>query len=385
MKLKFIHGLYIGSIGSLIATLTAVTVIGHCSLDTYKLNALSKHITKYYYKDVSKTKLSDEACKGMVSGLDKYSEYYTAEEYKKIKTGDRNFSGVGIQYQRDLITDCIKIVGIVKGTSADKIGLKRGDIITKIGDEYVSDLSNDAITDKVRGRIGTTVKFTVKREGVKDELTFKLERCKVNSPYVTGQRLTKDTGYIKIEQFWGDASSQFKDMLDKLETDNYIIDLRDNGGGVIDVLLDILNQIIPNGLVATLEDTNGNQEFKTTGNVKLRHNFVLLVNENTASCSEIMCGVFQDMKYGTVIGEKTYGKGVVQTVAELTDGSAIKITTGKYKTPKGRDLNKKGITPDIILKYKYDGNDEIGDKDLMKDNQVLKGVEVLGKRVKNTN
>lgn len=385
MKLKFIHGLYIGSIGSLVATLTAVTIIGHCSLDTHKLKALSKHIAKYYYKDVSKTKLADEACRGMVSGLDKYSEYYTADEYKKIKTGDRKFSGVGIQYQRDLITDCIKIVGIVKGTSADKVGLKRGDIITKVGDAYVSSLSDDAVKDKVRGRIGTTVKFTVRREGIKDELTFELERCKVNSPYVTGQRLTKDTGYIKIEQFWGDASSQFKSMLNKLETDKYIIDLRDNGGGEVDVLLGILNQIIPNGLVATLEDTNGNQEFRTTGDAKLSHNFVLLVNENTASCSEIMCGVFQDRGYGTVIGEKTYGKGVVQTVAELTDGSAIKITTGKYKTPKGRDINKKGITPDIVLKYKYNGNDEVGDKDLLKDNQVIKGVEILEKRVENTN
>ena len=232
----------------------------------------------------------------------------------------------------------------------------------------------------IRGEEGTTVHLEVYRPATGEYLSFDVERANVTLPSVASEMLTEEIGYIRIESFETDTAAQFETALAELENagmHSLVIDLRYNGGGLVDSVVQILDDILPEGLLVYTEDKYGNrQEYKSSGETHFDYPLAVLINEDSASASEIFAGAIQDYEYGTLIGTKTFGKGIVQSLFKLSDGDAVKLTTAKYFTPKGNYIHGVGIEPDIELEYEY-LNPDGQSYEMQYDNQIQKAIEVL--------
>ena len=359
---------------------TAQTVLDDGTLS--KLDELMGQINLNYYEDVDASDLQEGLYSGLLEGLnDPYSAYYTEEEYKDLMEQTQgNFYGIGAGLSQDKESMQVTITKVYEDTPAEKAGLKAGDVIVKVDDIDATSMEVSDLVQHIRGEEGTTVHLEIYRPGESDDLEYDIERAKVNYETVTGQLLDGGIGYIYVTEFGEDTANQFEKTIADLESQGMkamIVDLRNNGGGMITAVTQMLDDILPEGLLVYTEDKYGNrQEFKSSDDTKLKYPMAVLVTGYSASASEIFAGAIRDYDYGTLIGTTTYGKGVVQKIIPLPDGDAVKLTIAKYYTPKGENIQGTGIDPDIELEYEYTGDPD-ADFDIYSDNQVAKAIEVL--------
>jgi len=345
-----------------------------------KLELLKQYIDASYHGEINNEDLQDGIYKGFIEGLnDPYSVYYTKEETKLLKeqtTGE--YSGIGAVLSQDKETGIITILQVYKGSPAQESGLKEGDYFLKIGDREltaVDDLSE--VVTYIKGAEGSKVELTVYRKKEEKEFNITVTRRKIEVQTVDARILEDTTGYISISEFDTVTLEQYKSALKDLEDqgmDRLIVDLRNNPGGNLNTVADMLDLMLPKGLSVYMEDKTGSRrDFESDEEHQFKKPLVVLVNENSASASEIYAGAIQDYKLGTIMGTQTYGKGVVQQIFDLSDGTSVKLTIAEYFTPNGRNINSIGITPDKVVEYQENENDVDADNQLREAIDYIKG------------
>ena len=351
-----------------------------------KLTELTELINYYFYEDPDEEKLAVGLYSGLMESLDdKYTEYYTPQQYEDLQiSATGNYYGIGAQLSQSRETMVVKIDHVYEGSPAEAAGLKNDDIVIMVGDiEAVSMELTDLVTH-IRGEEGTTVHLQISREGEEDYLEFDVMRANIDLPTVEHQMLEGGIGYIQILEFGAATVSQFETAVEELESQGMqamILDVRGNPGGMITSVTGILDDMLPQGTVVYTQDKYGKRQTYTSDEeTQMNYPTAVLINSNSASASEILAGAIRDYEYGTLIGTRTFGKGIVQSIIPLGDGDAIKITTAKYYTPNGENIHGTGIAPDIELEFEYLSEDT-EEYDIMQDNQVLKAVEVLQKEI----
>lgn len=314
------------------------------------LEQVYQRINKEYYQDVDPEKLIVGATKGMVNSLgDKYSSYMTKAEYDQwYSTVTGEYEGIGVTFVMEKKGQG-SVVLVSEGSPAEKAGIKAGDVITKVNGKTFSDA--DKMSAEIRGDIGTEVKVTYVRD--KKEKTVTIIRDKIVNKSVSSQVLAGDLGYIRIASFESSTYEDFRAALDSMEkkkVKGFIIDLRDNGGGLVETAVDTADDLLGKGNITYLQDRAGKKEYIDSDARKTDLPYVILVNGNTASASEIVTAAVQDNEGGKIVGTKTFGKGIVQSTDTLDDGSALEITVLQYFSPDGHAIHKKGIKPDYVVK-----------------------------------
>ncbi len=341
----------------------------------------------YYYDDkVSIDDLQEGVYKGLVSALgDPYSEYYTKEELEEVVNSNKGVAyGIGAYISLNKQWNMAMINNVMEESPAQEAGLMAGDVIIEVDGESTQGMSVSQVVSLVKGREGTTVRLTVYREGEADYLEIDAVRGKlieattVNSGMLEG---TDHIGYVRIIEFDGVTVDQYAEAMAVLKEEGMkalVLDLRSNPGGDVNAVVEIARKILPKGMIVYTEDKYGNRkEYTCDGDREFDLPLAVLVNEYSASASEILAGAVQDYKTGTLIGTTTYGKGIVQQIQRLEDGTAIKLTISAYYTPLGRNIHGIGITPDIELEYDYEAYEAEGI-----DNQVEKAIEILEEQIK---
>ncbi len=320
-----------------------------------KLRTLEKIIDTNYLEEKDKDALAEGMYAGLLYGLnDPYSCYYTAEEYEKQNTEtEGSYVGIGVAMQKNP-DGGVKIAECYEGGSAYAAGIKVNDIISSIDGKDITDWEMEDVADYIKNREADAVSLTVHRENVEEALDISVKIADVELPSVYGEMLDKKTGYIEITEFKGVTFEQYKETFERLKEqgmERLVIDLRDNPGGLLTSVCDVLGWILPEGLIVYTEDKYGNKMEETCdGKHPLDMPLAVLVNEGSASASEIFAGAVQDYEVGTIVGTTTFGKGVVQALYPMSDGSAVKLTVSKYYTPKGKNIHGEGISPDIKVK-----------------------------------
>jgi carboxyl-terminal processing protease len=330
---------------------------GHASETYEELRTFSEVLTQVQKNYVDDTKVKDlvqGAIRGMLSTLDPHSAYMTPEMYKEMQVETKGeFGGVGIQI--GVKENRLAVIAPIDGTPAQRAGIKAGDYIIKVNEESTKDLSLMDAVQKMRGPKGTKVNLTIQRDGTSDPLQFTLVRDTIKIESVKS-KVMDNIGYVKLTQFQeatgrdlGRVLKQFKDQ----KVQSTILDLRNNPGGLLTAAVEVSEQFLPNGKLVVY--TKGRESKKDEWFAKGRDQMddspmIILVNEGSASASEIVAGALQDYGRAVIVGTTSFGKGSVQTILPLGDGSGLRLTTAKYYTPKGRSIQSTGITPDIVIK-----------------------------------
>ena len=335
-----------------------------------KLNKLNALIDKYYlYEDeIDTDKLAEGIYSGYTSALgDKYTVYYDEDETKALmESTSGTFSGVGATLTKDADTGYATIVNVYEDSPAEKAGLKAGDILEKIDDHEVGDEQLDTVVSWIKGEKGTEVKITVLRDGEELELTATRDTIEVKT--VSYEMKENQIGYIRVSEFDTVTYDQFKEALDDLENQGMqglIVDLRNNPGGSLDTVTNMLRLLLPEGTIVSTKDKNGKKdEITCDGTHEFKKPMAVLVNQYSASASEIFSGAVQDYGTAKLVGVTTYGKGVVQQLMDLGDGTCLKVTIAEYYTPNGRSINGKGVEPDVEVEYQYDEENPKADNQL---------------------
>ena len=322
-----------------------------------KLDVLMQLVENYYYEDVEENDMLEGAAVGLMAGIgDVYSAYYTAEQMAEFnEETEGEYAGIGCQLLADPSDQMITVTRVFKGSPAEKAGMRSGDKIVYVNDVYYSAYEMSDAVGVMRGEPGGQVKVTVLRD--LETIDFEVTREIVSINYVEYEILDGNIGYVMVYDFLGDAYEGFAEALDTFRAANVtgmIIDLRNNGGGLVDDSVDMADLILPEGVVVTLRDKNGYEEVYRIDGEYYDVPMVLLVNEYSASASEILAGAVRDYGAGVLLGTKTFGKGVVQSVLEFTDGSGVKLTTARYYTPSGECIHEVGIEPDIEVELDED-------------------------------
>ena len=336
------------------------------------MQELQSYIDRYFLFDYAKEDEESGIYKGMMAGLgDVYTTYYTPDEYASfMESSNGSYSGIGAMLSQDYNTGIITVVKVFDGSPAAEAGIQPDDILYKVKGEEVTGQDLSLVVTDLKGEEGTDVEISMMRDT--EVLDFTLTRRSIEVPTVEYKMLDENIGYIAISEFDDVTDEQFIAALEDLKTQgmkNLTIDLRNNGGGLVDVTCNILDQLLPEGLVVYTEDKNGErQEEYSDAEHYFDGKMAVLVNGNSASASEIFAGAIKDYGVGTLIGTQTFGKGIVQSLFPLSDGSAIKITVSRYYTPAGNNIHGVGITPNIILER---------DTESEEDNQLQKAMEVL--------
>ncbi|MBD5500181.1 MAG: S41 family peptidase [Lachnospiraceae bacterium] len=361
-------------------TAGSVSIISTDTLQ--KMKTVEEIIAEYYYgEEVTPEELQAGIYKGMVAALnDPYSEYYTKEELEETLNNNKGISyGIGAQVSLNKDMDTAMISGVLEDTPAAEAGLRAGDIIYKVDGEETRGLSVTEVVARVKGKENTTVHLTIYREGEPDFLEMDIVRGKLIETETVQSAMLENTnsiGYLRIREFDGVTVDQFNEAMAELRASGMkglILDLRSNPGGDLSAVVDISRRLLPEGLIVYTEDKAGKRtEYTCDGEHEIDIPMVVLVNEYSASASEILSGAIKDYNKGTLIGTTTYGKGIVQRINRLDDGTAIKLTVSAYFTPSGKNIHGIGIEPDIELEYDYDAYEQDGT-----DNQVEKAIEVL--------
>lgn len=349
-----------------------------------KVNLLSDVIDQYYYKDITDEEKMEGIYKGLMSSTnDKYTDYYSPKEFKDLMvTMEGDYGGIGATLSQDKVTKEVSVVEVYEGSPAARAGLERGDIVISVDGHLGTDESLDDFVQRIRGEEGTSIEMVYKRDD--QEHTIEITREEVIVPSISHRMLDDKIGYIRISSFVNGTQKDFEDALADLQSQGMqgiVFDMRDNGGGMVDSVVAILDDILPAGTVVYTMDKSGKREDYTSDDAKkIDIPVTVLVNENTASAAEIFTGAIRDFNYGTIIGTNTFGKGIVQSTVPLSDGSAVKITVATYYTPSGECIHEKGIKPDIELEFSY-ADENPTEYDELKDNQVQKAMEVLGEKL----
>ena len=367
---------YIKNDGKLLALNTKETGDIENELEKYKTI-----IDKYYLGEVDEEKLKEGAIKGYIEGLDDpYTEYISKEEMEEYMQDTLgNYVGIGIYMTKDQKTNKVKVITPIKNSPAEKAGILPGDIILSVdGKEYSADEMTQ-MANNIKGQEGTEVTLQIFRKEKTLEFKIKRENIKLNP--VEGKVLESNIGYIAFYSFDETTAEDFKAKYEELSKQNIkslIIDLRNNGGGLVDQALKIADYIVEKGEVLLYEvDKNGNEDVKKSPNDPIINMpIVILTNENTASASEILAGALKDLGKAKIVGTKTYGKGVIQQILSLKDGSGIKITTEEYQTPNRNKINKIGIEPDETVELPEDVESVLNIPE-EKDTQLDKAIEML--------
>ena len=369
---------------------------------TKKITTLQQIIDKYYLFDEDATKVEDWIYKGMMYGLnDPYTTYYTAEEYQKLSEDtEGEYHGIGVMISQNRSTGIITVIKVFKDTPAAEAGMRPGDVLYKVGDMEVTGMDMDILVkDYIKGKDGSEVALTVFRQDEGEYVDLKMERRNVTVQTVEYQMLEDHVGYIAVSQFDVVTADQFKAAVDDLEKQGMkklLVDLRNNPGGVLDAVVGMLDYILPDDLIiegdkdlvrtnpeATLlvymadKNGKGGQEYASDGH-SLDIPLAVLVNGESASASEVFTGAMKDYGRATVVGTKTFGKGIVQNLIPLDNGTAIKMTTAHYYTPSGFDLHGKGIEPDVEVELKEELKNQIT-VDVKEDNQIQAALKALDK------
>lgn len=349
-----------------------------------KEQLLQSIINENYLGEVEIEEIQEGILSGLVEGLnDPYSVYYSKEEYKKIAesiTG--SFYGIGVTVDNFEDTHYVELLQIIEDSPAEKAGLKAGDVIYKVDGMQITDQSLDEIVALIRGEKGTEVVLTIARQGAGDYMDFSVVRDEVKNITVSSMMLDDKAGYLAISQFTSNTAEEFRTEYEKLQEEGMeqlIIDLRGNPGGLYSSVCEILDGFLSEGLIVYTEDKKG-ERLEETADSEILYQvpIAVLVNDRSASASEIFAGVVKDREIGIVVGTTTFGKGVVQKTYPLTDGSGLKLTISKYFTPNGIDLNGVGIEPDVIIEYEIPDLNEEEEFTYQDDNQVMGALEALG-------
>lgn len=392
---NFIYGMMAGmllfALLALLMNLFGIRLFSTSSLaDDIRNRArvVESYIDQYYWKDdVSEQKLSEYAAKGMVSALeDKYSVYYTDDELdKSLEDVEGDYGGIGATIQMDEKTGEKTILEVQKDRPAAKAGLKAGDIIQKVGETDVKELSLSETVKLIKGEEGKKSVLTISRTEHGKSITKKITVVceKIVNQTVDYKMLKGSIGYIAVSAFNKETVKQYKDAiraLDKKGQKGLILDLRNNGGGSLSATIDMLDCMLPAGdLITEKSKLNGDKQYRSTDKEHFDKPVIILINEGSASASEVFAGSMQDRKAATLVGVKSFGKGIVQTIFSLKDscGGGIKLTTGEYLLPSGRCIQEKGLTPDVEVKY-TGTSQKFTEKD---DSQLQKAVEVMEEKM----
>lgn len=378
-----------------------------------KLETLQEIVNQYYLFDEDMDRVESGIYKGMMMGLeDPYTVYYTPEEYQSLMEETEGvYCGIGVLVSQNMQSGVITALRVFKGSPAEEAGMKKGDILYKVGDIETSTKDLDVLVkEDIRGEEGTFVDITVFRDG--EEVELHIQRRMVESTTVEGKMLDEETGYILVTQFEIVTGDQFKQMVEDLQAQGMkqlVIDLRDNPGGVLDSCVEIAAYILPddqwNGTIISTSDKYGKgvRYYSKDGKIQYEANdgggkdprypktdgheldmpITVLINGQSASAAEVLAGALKDYGKAKLVGTTSFGKGIVQSVLPLGDGSGVKLTTSHYYTPSGFDLHKKGLEPDAEIEQVVD--DELkGQYDIPveKDNQLQKALEVLKEQQK---
>ena len=324
-----------------------------------KLNAIDSVLESFYFGDVDDETAKDNIYKAYLSSYgDKYTMYYTADEYKALKESTNGkFYGIGAVCQLSG-EGGVLLVDVYDNGAGYQAGLRSGDRVVNVDGRDITGMELSSAVALIKGDKGTSVTLEVIRGT--ERLTFSAVRDAVEAKTVSYTLLDNNIGYLSISQFEEVTTKQFKAAVEDLQSQGMkglVIDIRNNPGGLLDTVVGMLKYMLPDGLIVYTEDKQGNRkEYKGQDNDEFNLPLAVIVNGNSASGSEIFAGAIQDYGKGTIIGTQTYGKGIVQTVKPLTDGSAIKFTIAKYFTPKGQDIHGKGVTPDMVVEYDTDAD-----------------------------
>ncbi len=345
-----------------------------------KLDLIQQYIDYYYLYDVDPEYMADSLYRGMMSGLDDtYAAYYNEEDFKQFEEDTTGiYYGIGVSVVQD-DEGYITTVRVFRGSPAEEVGMESGDILYEVEGEAAYGVDLSTVVSKIRGKEGSTVNITVYRPSTDEYLTWDVERREVIRDTVVWEMLDDEIGYIMLEEFDEVSPDQFAEGLSDLYSQGMkglILDMRDNPGGDLDSLLSIGNQILPKGKILTIDyKAEGEEVFESSGENEIQIPMVVLVNENTASAAEVLTGAIKDHRKGTIMGVQTFGKGIVQTIFYLNDGTGIKMTTADYYTPSGNNIHKVGIAPDIVVE---------ADRDTEEDEQLDAAIEQIKKEMKSS-
>ncbi|MDE6816131.1 MAG: S41 family peptidase [Lachnospiraceae bacterium] len=347
-----------------------------------KMKTIEEVIANYYYgEETSSGELQDGIYKGMVKALgDPYSEYFTKDELEETLNSNQGISyGIGAAISLNKEMDTAMINSVIEDTPAEAAGLRAGDIIYKVDGEETFGMSLSQVVGRVKGKENTTVHLTIYREGEADLLEMDIVRGKLIEAETVQSGMLEETnqiGYLRITEFDTITVDQFNEAMAELNASGMkalILDLRSNPGGDLTAVVDVARRLLPEGLVVYTEDKAGKRkEYTCDGEHEIQIPVAVLVNEYSASASEILSGAIKDYNKGTLIGTTTYGKGIVQRINRLEDGTAVKLTVSAYFTPLGNNIHGIGIEPDIELEFDYEAYEKDGT-----DNQVEKAIEIL--------
>lgn len=344
-----------------------------------KMSYIMNLLDSYYVEDIQNEELLEGAYYGMVSSIgDPYTSYLTIDQVNQFRESTNgSFMGVGINVIADLEKGVLTVISPIPNTPAESAGIKPGDTIIKVDGKDVVGLDSNEVISLIKGEENTEVTITVIRD--EKELDFTMNRENVEVPSIYGKMLDDNLAYIEISGFKVNTYEQFVEEYERLMSEGakgLIIDVRDNPGGVLEVVNKIADEIIPKGIIVYTIDKDGNRiDYKSDAN-HINMPLAVLVNGNSASASEILAGAVQDSKTGVLIGTQTFGKGLVQNLYPLPDGSAVKITIQKYYTPKGVCIQGEGIEPDYITELP-EGKFKATIADSKEDTQLQKAIEVL--------
>ena len=346
----------------------------------HKTGEIEALINAYYLDEIDGQQVEDTMYTGMVAGLDDpYSVYYSKEELESMEEATAGeYSGIGATLSQDPETKEISVVSCFTGTPAEEAGLLPGDVITGWNGSSVSDMELSELVSKIKTDPDEHLTLSIERDG--EELEVELTRRAVEIPTVEYEILEDQIGYIRLLEFDEVTAQQFEDAMADLEIqgmEKLIIDVRNNPGGVLQTVCDMLDQLLPEGMIVYTEDKNGKRtEYTSDEEHQFTKPLAVLVNGNSASASEIFAGAVQDYGIGTIVGTTTFGKGIVQKIFYLSDGTGLKLTVAKYYTPKGHDIHKKGIRPDVEVELDevLQNQSSISHEE---DNQLQKAISVL--------
>ena len=310
-------------------------------------------INKEYVDDVNQSEAMDAAINGVLQSLDPYSAYMSPDSFKNMRTETSGeFGGLGIEVGME--AGVVKVISPIDNSPASKVGVKAGDYIVKINDTQVQGKSLTEAVDLMRGPVGTDIEITVRRRGERKALTFTITRDIIKVASVKSKILDEKTGYIRLTSFNENSSSQINDKIKEFnkneKIENYILDLRNNPGGLLSQAIKISDFFLDNGEIVSTKSKRKYENrkwFAKKGDILNANTMIVLINYGSASASEIVAGALQDHKRAILVGESTYGKGSVQSIIPLKNDGAIRLTVSKYYLPSGKSISSVGVTPDI--------------------------------------
>lgn len=357
-----------------------------------KMEVLEKYVDDNYLFDIDTEKVQNGIYKGYIAGLeDPYSAYYTSQEYTRLaESVNGAYSGIGVAVSMNTETQQVVIVQVYENTPAANAGVLAGDVISKVNGEDVTGMSLSDVVSRTKGEEGSSVVLTVFRESDQQYHDLTAVRENIKKQTVDYTMLDGQIGYLQVTEFDEVTAEQFNEALAALEEQGMqglVIDLRNNPGGVLNTVVSMADQLLPEGKVVYTEDKNGEgQTFYSDEEHQFNKPLAVLVNGNSASASEIFAGAIKDYQKGILVGTKTFGKGIVQNIYTLSDGSAVKLTVSRYFTPSGVCIHEVGIEPDIVVELSEEAQNAGENITVEQDNQLQRAIQaVREQQSQNTN